>query len=196
MLSSQLGPQPCKLVPLNSVNEWKSLNRVWLFATPQTVACQAPLSMEFSRREYWSGFPCPSPGDLPYPGIEPRIQGGTLSQHAVWTLALIWPHGSEGTGVPWKEGVQVEAWYTAAPLPERELQLDFSATVSHIYLNIAIPLPGNYYWFPCTCGQKCTYRSVHVIIACNSRNGKQPKCPSVGDRLGRLQQPIQSDSVL
>ena len=40
-------------------------------ATPWTVACQAPLSMGFSRREYWSGLPFPSPGDLPDPGIEP-----------------------------------------------------------------------------------------------------------------------------
>ena len=38
---------------------------------PWTVACQAPLSMGFSRQEYWSGVPCPSPGDLPNPGIEP-----------------------------------------------------------------------------------------------------------------------------
>ena len=45
---------------------------VWLFATPWTVACQAPLSMEFSRQEYWSALPFPSPGDLPNPGIEPR----------------------------------------------------------------------------------------------------------------------------
>ena len=41
-------------------------------ATPWTVACQAPLSMGFSRQEYWSGLPFPSPGDLPEPGIEPR----------------------------------------------------------------------------------------------------------------------------
>ena len=41
-------------------------------ATPWTVACQAPLSMGFSRQEYWSGLPFPSPGDLPDPGIEPR----------------------------------------------------------------------------------------------------------------------------
>ena len=40
-------------------------------ATPWTVAHQAPLPMEFSRQEYWSGLPCPSPGDLPDPGIEP-----------------------------------------------------------------------------------------------------------------------------
>ena len=50
----------------------KSLSHVWLFATPWTVAYQAPPSMVFSRQEYWSGMPFPSPGDLPNPGIEPR----------------------------------------------------------------------------------------------------------------------------
>ena len=49
----------------------KSLSRVLLFAT-WTVAYQAPLSMGFSRQEYWSGLPWPSPGDLSNPGIEPR----------------------------------------------------------------------------------------------------------------------------
>ena len=42
------------------------------FVTPWTVAHQAPLSMEFSRQQYWSGLPFPSPGDLPDLGIEPR----------------------------------------------------------------------------------------------------------------------------
>ena len=41
------------------------------FVTPWTVAYKGPLSMEFSRQEYWSGLPFPSPGDLPNPGIEP-----------------------------------------------------------------------------------------------------------------------------
>jgi len=41
------------------------------FATPWTVAHQVPLSMGFSRQEYWGGLPFPSPGDLPDPGIEP-----------------------------------------------------------------------------------------------------------------------------
>ena len=50
----------------------KLLSHVRLFATPWTVAYQAPQSMEFSRQEYWSGLPFPSPGDLPSPGIEPR----------------------------------------------------------------------------------------------------------------------------
>ena len=44
---------------------------VQLFVTPWTVGHQAPLSMEFSRQEYWSGLPFPSPGDLPDPEIEP-----------------------------------------------------------------------------------------------------------------------------
>ena len=50
----------------------QSLSHVLLFATPWTVACQAPLSMKFSRQGYWSGLPCPPPGDLPNPGIKPR----------------------------------------------------------------------------------------------------------------------------
>ena len=46
-------------------------SRVQLFATLWTVACQAPLSIGFSRHEHWSGLPCPPPGDLPDPGIKP-----------------------------------------------------------------------------------------------------------------------------
>ena len=49
----------------------KLLSRVQLFATPWTIACQAPPSMGFYRQEYLSGLPFPSLGNLPYPGIEP-----------------------------------------------------------------------------------------------------------------------------
>ena len=59
----------------------KSLSHVRLFATPWTVAYQAPPSMEFSRQEYWSGLPFPSPKDLPNPGIEsgsPALQADTV----------------------------------------------------------------------------------------------------------------------
>ena len=68
-----------KLIKLNIQNlygvytvQYKSLSCVRLFATPSTVAHLAPLSMEFSRQEYWSRLPFPSPGDLPETGIEPR----------------------------------------------------------------------------------------------------------------------------
>ena len=47
------------------------LSHVQLFVTPWTVDHQAPLSMEFSRQEYWSGLPFPTPGDLQVPGIKP-----------------------------------------------------------------------------------------------------------------------------
>ena len=59
----------------------ESLSRVWLFATPWTVAYQAPPSMGFSRQEYLSGVPFPSPGDLPDPGIKPRF-------HKLWADTL------------------------------------------------------------------------------------------------------------
>ena len=70
---------PIRLVQLQFIlcNDWarlygmvKSLNCVQLFVTPWTIARQAPPSMGFSRQEYWSGLPFPSPGDLPDPGIE------------------------------------------------------------------------------------------------------------------------------
>ena len=57
----------------------KSFSRVRLFATPWTVAYQAPLSMGFSRQEYWSGVPLPSPGELPNPGTNsPALQADTF----------------------------------------------------------------------------------------------------------------------
>ena len=67
-----------------------ALSRVWLFVTPWTVAHQAPLSMGSSRQEYWSGLPCPPPGDLPDPGIEPpslkspALAGGFFTTSVTW----------------------------------------------------------------------------------------------------------------
>ena len=62
----------------------KLLSRVWLFVTPQTVAHQPPPPMEFSRQEYWSGLPFPSPGDLPDPGIEPRYPALQARHFTIW----------------------------------------------------------------------------------------------------------------
>ena len=65
-------------------------SHVKLCVTPRTVACQAPLSMGFSRQEYWSGLPCPPPGDLPDLGIErlslmsPAPAGGFFIISATW----------------------------------------------------------------------------------------------------------------
>ena len=65
----------------------KSCSTLW---TPWTVACQAPLSMGFSRQEYWSGLPFPSPGDLPNPGIKftspesPALASRFFTTSATW----------------------------------------------------------------------------------------------------------------
>ena len=75
----------------------KSLSHVRLFVTPWTVAYRAPPSMGFSRQEYWSELPFPSPRDLPGPGIEPRspaFQAASLPAELqgkpVRTLILLW----------------------------------------------------------------------------------------------------------
>ena len=65
-------------------------SHVRIFETLWTAACQAPLSMGFSRQEYWSGLPCPSPGHLPDPGIEPvslmspSLAGGLFTTSTSW----------------------------------------------------------------------------------------------------------------
>ena len=65
----------------------------WLFATPWTVAHQAPLSIGFSRQEYWSGSPCPPPGDLPHPEIEPASPASpTLQADSLPTEPLEKPY--------------------------------------------------------------------------------------------------------
>ena len=61
-----------KLIMLSLKVKVKSFSHVRLFATPWMVTYQAPQSMGFSKQEYWSGLPFPSPGDLSNPGIEPR----------------------------------------------------------------------------------------------------------------------------
>ena len=66
---------------------------VWLFATPWTVARQAPLSMGFSGQEYWSGLPVPPAGDLPDPGIEPASPAlaGKFFITEPWLQGLLCP---------------------------------------------------------------------------------------------------------
>ena len=71
-------------------------SHVQLFATQWTLAHQAPLSMGFSRQEYWSVLPCPPPGHLPDPGIKPRslmspaLASGFFTPRATWEVHLFY----------------------------------------------------------------------------------------------------------
>ena len=77
------------LTPLLYYRERKRvLSCVQLFVTPWVVACQAPLSMGFSRQEYWNGLPFPSLGELPDPGIEPRSPALQEYYRDVWLNSL------------------------------------------------------------------------------------------------------------
>ena len=85
---------------------------VRLFATPWAVAYQASPSMGFSRQEYWSGLPFPSPGDLPHPGIEPRspaLEADALtSEYLPETLMLEKTEGRRRRGqqrMRWLDGI-------------------------------------------------------------------------------------------
>ena len=78
-------------------------NCVQLFTTPWTAAHQAPLSMGFSRHEYWSGFPCPAQGDLPNARTEPmslvspELAGGFFTTSVIWEAPL-----SKTPGMQWR----------------------------------------------------------------------------------------------
>ena len=74
------------------------LSRVWLFAAPCTVVCQAPLSMEFSRQEYWSELPFPSPGESSWPRDRNCVSciGRWILFH--WATSAEWPQTSYVSG--------------------------------------------------------------------------------------------------
>ena len=72
----------------------KSLQSYLILCDPWIVTCQAPLSIGISRKQYWSGLPCPPPGDLPDPGMEPialmspALAGGFFTTSATWEAHL------------------------------------------------------------------------------------------------------------
>ena len=99
--------------------------QIWLFETPWTVAHQAPVSTEFSRQEYWSGLPFPSPEDLLNPGIKPgslvwpALAGGFFATSFWWGSPIrpLREQGNMGPEVPctswtsmvnrWASGIQM-----------------------------------------------------------------------------------------
>ena len=82
-------------LPIKCVCE--SFSHVQLLATPWIVARQAPLSMEFSRQEYWSGLPLLSPGDLLDPQIEPKSLMSPALADGFLTTSATWEAGTQGS---------------------------------------------------------------------------------------------------
>ena len=111
----------------------QSLSRVWLFVTPRTAAHQAPLSMGFSRQEYWSGLPCLPPGDLPNAGIKPRSP--TLQTDSL---------PSEPPGKP-KQSTKNWDWEEGTRMKQSPLNTYQSATNLECNRNTA-KLQWNYFW--------------------------------------------------
>ena len=79
----------CKIAMLTNARVCaQSLSHVWLFCDRMDISPPAPLSIEFSRQEYWSGLPFPPPGDLPNPGVEPMsLMSPALAGRFLTTLA-------------------------------------------------------------------------------------------------------------
>ena len=112
-----------------SAHKWASLvymlsgfSRVPLFATPWTVAHHAPLSMGFSRQEYWSGLPRPPPGNLPDSGIEPESLMSPALGGRFFTTSTTWEARSQ-TGAPTYFSIRVELrWRLSSATPTPSLQ--------------------------------------------------------------------------
>ena len=87
-------------------------SHVCLFAALWTVAHQAPLFMEFSRPEYWSGLPCPPPGNLPNPGTEPMSRTSPALAGRFFTTSITWEAHDKIWDVLLKRGQQESvSWY-------------------------------------------------------------------------------------
>jgi len=124
-------------------------SHIRLFVTLWTGACQAPLFMGFSRQKYWNGLPCPTPWDLPDPGIEPTsLTSPALASSFFITKeakATIWPElGSQNYHMP----LQFHSW---------------------MYIQTKIK----------TLVQKDTRTPVYIVVLFTiAKIGKQTKCPS------------------
>ena len=90
MAESLQSPETITTLLLSYASILNHFSRVQLCATLWTVARQAPLSMGFSRQDYWSGLPCPPPGDLPHPGIKPASVRSPALAGRFFTTSAIW----------------------------------------------------------------------------------------------------------
>ena len=121
-----------------------SVAKLCLFVTPWTVALQALLFMGFSCHEYWSGLPCPPPGDLPNPGIEPG------SPHCRWILYHL--SHQENLSGEWSSWIEFSEWcllyFLSQMSPLNWIPLSFSALICQIFHLCLPPAPKGSLFIP------------------------------------------------
>ena len=124
-----------------------------------TIACKAPLSMGFSRQEYWSGFPCPPPGDLPDPGIKPRHPSLQVD-----SLPAKPPGKPKNTGIgslSFLQGSGIEPGSPALQANSLPVELPGKPHICiriHIYIYIYI------YMCVCVCVYVCVYIYIYMYV--------------------------------
>ena len=111
-------------------------SRVWLFATLWTIACQALLSLRFSRQDYWSGLPCPPPKDLPDPGIEPA---SSKSPALVGSLPLVPPGKPKDIECTHSLKKRIQDWETESSASLREHSHRLAGSYTHRVMGTSTP---------------------------------------------------------
>ena len=108
----------------------KSPSRVWLSVSPWAITHQAPLSVEFSRQEYWSVLPCPPPGDLSDPGIEPTsLVSPAVQFSSVQSLSRV-----QLLATPWTVAHQASLSITNSKTPLKPMSTELVMPSNHLIL--------------------------------------------------------------
>ena len=129
---------------LYSVCMLSHFSHVQLFVTLWTVACQVPLSMRFSRQEYWSGLPFPPPGNLPNPGIEPTSPMFPTLAGRFFTTSATWEATLYNTGTEKSQSL-VEDAYTWRYTPNAWANLyEHDWTWTHVHILESSQLEGSF----------------------------------------------------
>ena len=147
-------------------------SHVWLFGTLWTVAHQAPLSMWFSSEVYWSGLPCPSPGNLPEPGIKlisllsPALACGFFTTSATW-------EAQRGVECMWETGIDIHTLLCIKQITNENLLYN-----TRNYLMFSADLNGMGIWKirnTCICvadSLHCIARNTHTCTHTHTHNCK------------------------
>ena len=155
---------------------------VWLFVTSQSVAHQAPLSMEFCRQEYWSGFPFPTSGDLSDPGIEPTPPESPALAGRLFTTAppgkphiwLSWPYfSSSWFPFAWRNFLVLIQWSSChnawIPLCPLEVKSKCFFTNENALITSTRCLYKEYKQTQVFCSDKCIRGSAAKEIECREQ---------------------------